>query len=74
MVTPRGKVGSTGATRVVYRDGKVIEGAEARKRDKAVHNNWDGRNLDPDSVRFHQKNLARAGFANHQHVIGPHGF
>ncbi|CAM9739879.1 unnamed protein product [Hapterophycus canaliculatus] len=74
MATPRGKVGSKGSTRAVYRDGKVMEGEEARKHDKARHSNWDGRNLDPDSVRFHKQNLARAGFANHQQVIGPHGF
>ncbi|CAN0070290.1 unnamed protein product [Scytosiphon promiscuus] len=74
MATPRNRVGSKGATRAVYRDGKVMEGEEARKHDKARHSNWDGRNLDPDSVRFHKQNLARAGFANHQQVIGPHGF
>lgn len=74
MATPRNKVGSTGSTRAVYRDGRVMEGEEARKHDKARHSNWDGRNLDPDSVRFHKQNLARAGFANHQQVIGPHGF
>eukprot|EP00903_Cladosiphon_okamuranus_P019720 g18122.t1 len=74
IATPRGKVGSKGSTRAVYRDGKVVEGEEARKHDKARHSNWDGRNLDPDSVRYHKQNLARAGFANHQQVIGPHGF
>lgn len=74
IATPRGKVGSKGATRAVYRDGKVLEGEEARKRDRAAHTNWDGRNMDPDSVRYHKQNLARAGFANHQQVIGPHGF
>lgn len=74
MATPRGKVGSKGKTRAVYRDGKVVEGEEARRRDKARHSNWDGRNMDPDSVRYHKQNLARAGFANHRQVIGPHGF
>ncbi|CAN0542881.1 unnamed protein product [Ectocarpus sp. 12 AP-2014] len=74
MATPRSKVGSKGSTRAVYRDGKVMEGEEARKHDKAKHSNWDGRNMDPDSVRYHKQNLARAGFANHRQVIGPHGF
>lgn len=74
IVTPKNRVGSAGETRAVYRDGKVMEGEQARQRDKARHSNWDGRNLDPDSVRKHTQNLARAGFANHRQVIGPHGF
>lgn len=74
IATPRGRVGSAGATRAVYRDGKVMDGAKARQHDKARHSNWGGGNLDPDSVRHHRQNLARAGFANHRQVLGPHGF
>ncbi|CAM9177374.1 unnamed protein product [Laminaria digitata] len=74
IATPRGRVGSAGATRAVYRDGKVIDGEKARQRDKARHSNWGSGNLDPDSVRQHKQNLARGGFANHRQVIGPHGF
>lgn len=74
IATPRGRVGSAGATRAVYRDGKVMDGEKARQRDKARHSNWGSGNLDPDSVRQHKQNLARGGFANHQQVLGPHGF
>ena len=74
MVTPRGgQPGQGGRARVVYRDGKVLEGGEVRKRDRTV-SNWDGGNMDPEKVAYHKKNLARAGFQNHQQVLGPYGF
>ncbi|CAM9491716.1 unnamed protein product, partial [Sphacelaria rigidula] len=74
IVTPKRKVGSAGSTTSVYRDGKVLNGEEARRRQKARHSNWDGRNMDPESVSRHQRSLARAGFRDNADVIGPHGF
>ncbi len=36
--------------------------------------NWSGNNLDPDSVSMHKETLKRAGFRNHDQVLGPEGF
>ncbi len=36
--------------------------------------NWSGNNLDPDSVSMHKQTLNRAGFSNHDQVLGPQGF
>ncbi|CAM9609276.1 unnamed protein product [Choristocarpus tenellus] len=74
IVTPRAKVGSGGETRVVFRGGKEVEGIEGRRAEKAAHTNWDGKNMDPDSVSRHHQTLKRAGFSNHMQVQGPWGF
>jgi hypothetical protein len=69
----------TGRTLFVYKDGQRYEvGAstvdgEVTLRDNAggrVHTNWDGKNLDPDSVRRHKQQLKRAGFVNNLHAKG----
>ncbi len=36
--------------------------------------NWSGNNLDPDCVLMHERTLNRAGFSNHDQVLGPQGF
>ena len=46
------------------RDGKLVSSAALREG-KARHSQWDGGNLDPDSVRKHQQLLER------QHFGGP---
>ena len=48
----------------VCRDGKLVSSAALREG-KARHSQWDGGNLDPDSVRKHQQLLER------QHFGGP---
>ncbi|CAM9091123.1 unnamed protein product, partial [Phaeothamnion confervicola] len=75
IVTPgRGGRVDGGQTRIVYRGGKALEGAEARRRDRAAHANWSGSNLDPDAVTRHRQTLGRAGFMDHAQVMGPGGF
>ena len=74
MLTPRyagaasasaadGDAAMAGGT-FVCRDGKLVSSAALREG-KARHSQWDGGNLDPDSVRKHQQLLER------QHFGGP---
>jgi hypothetical protein len=59
--------------RWVYKDGKRLEyGASATRRDQngRVVSNWDGKNLDPDSVKRHNHHLKRLGFRNNAHAKG----
>jgi len=49
-------------------DGKFVEG-RGGKRDKAM-TNWDGKNMDPDSVSRHYRGLNRAGFVDNNHAKG----
>ena len=71
MITPKIK-GLNQSGRWIYRDGKQIEGLEATNRDGStrVISNWDGKNLDPESVTKHNKQLRRAGFVNNAHAKG----
>ena len=66
-VKPRGQAG-----RWVYKDGQRLEHSNGTLRDDKgrVHSNWDGKNLDPESVSKHFKNLRRAGFVNNLHAKG----
>jgi hypothetical protein len=71
MVTPKdSSINQSG--KWIYKDGKRVEGHEATKRDGngRVVSNWDGKNLDPDSVKLHTKQLNRAGFLNNSHAKG----
>lgn len=55
----------------VYSNGKPLSGQGTRRDDKGrVISNWDGKNLDPESVSRHYKNLRRAGFVNNLHAKG----
>ncbi|VEU33342.1 unnamed protein product [Pseudo-nitzschia multistriata] len=81
MVTPRERPSSSRRTeegaspsRVwVYRNGERLErDGASRVRDKngRVVSNWDGKNLDPDSVKQHNYQLKRMGFRNNAHAKG----
>lgn len=68
---PRGKLASN-SQRWIYKDGEkyenvngTIRGAKGR-----VHTNWDGKNLDPESVKRHRQQLKRCGFVNNAHAKG----
>ena len=56
----------------VYKDGKLVDEGEATRRDAngRVVSNWDGKNLDPCSVKRHFTGLKRAGFVNNTHAKG----
>ena len=41
-----------------------------QERDKAKWSNWDGSNMDPDSVARHNRSLRRAGFRDNAHAKG----
>jgi len=64
---PRGESGTW-----VYKDGKKLENENATIRDATgkVVSNWDGKNLDPESVKRHKQQLHRAGFVNNVHAKG----
>lgn len=65
---PRGESG-----RWIYKDGERLESdAVGTLRDAKgrVVSNWDGKNLDPESVTRHRKQLHRAGFVNNSHAKG----
>lgn len=70
MITPKDKPAKGGTW--VYKDGKRLEGLAGTRIDKngKVHSNWDGKNLDPCSVKLHNQQLQRAGFLNNQHAKG----
>lgn len=65
---PRGESG-----RWIYKGGERLQSDEAgtlRDGSGKVISNWDGKNLDPESVKRHRKQLHRAGFVNNQHAKG----
>ena len=66
--TPRRAAAQSGRTRIVYRNGEKVDAA--RERDKAKWSNWDGSNMDPDSVARHNRSLRRAGFRDNAHAKG----
>jgi len=66
---PRGESG-----RWIYRDGQRLHADSTsgtlRDGNGKVISNWDGKNLDPESVTRHRKLLNRAGFVNNYHAKG----
>lgn len=69
--------GGGGGGRWIYRDGKSIEitaaSSDERHRESngsRVISNWDGNNLDPDSVKRHKYQLNRMGFRSNLHAKG----
>jgi hypothetical protein len=62
----------------VYRDGQRLDataggGAAATLRDaggRRVVSSFDGKNLDPESVKRHRQQLKRAGFVDNAHAKG----
>ena len=65
---PRGESG-----RWIYKDGQRLQSDEAgtlRDGNGRVVSNWDGKNLDPESVKRHRQQLNRAGFVNNSHAKG----
>ena len=73
MITPKEQASRTGGT-WVYKDGERLEhaggGGTLRDSNGRVVSNWDGKNLDPDSVKRHKHLLKRAGFVNNAHAKG----
>mmetsp|Transcript_12940 Transcript_12940/g.41036 ORF Transcript_12940/g.41036 Transcript_12940/m.41036 type:complete len:110 (-) Transcript_12940:209-538(-) len=68
MTTTR-RAEQTGRSRVIYgKNGQKL--SVGTPRDKARWTNWDGANLDPDSVKRHYQNLNRAGFRDNAHAKG----
>lgn len=59
--------------RWIYKDGKALQSdATGTLRDNKgrVVSNWDGKNMDPCSVKRHRQQLNRAGFVNNSHAKG----
>mmetsp|Transcript_20150 Transcript_20150/g.33956 ORF Transcript_20150/g.33956 Transcript_20150/m.33956 type:complete len:137 (-) Transcript_20150:161-571(-) len=54
---------SDGVTRIVIGD--------KAKSGRNPTSNWTGSNMDPDSVKRHQRSLQRAGFTSNRHAKGP---
>lgn len=70
MQTPKVGLSQTGRSRVVYRRDGTKDDGRGTPRDKARHTNWDGSNMDPDSVARHFHGLKRAGFTSNAHAKG----
>ena len=70
IMTPKGRSNQQSHQRFVYKDGKVVEGSGETLQGGRVVSNWDGKNLDPCSVKRHNQQLRRAGFANNLHAKG----
>ena len=72
MITPKERSTSSSGGRWIYKDGKRVDVSEGTARDSKgrVISNWDGNNLDPCSVKRHNHQLKRAGFANNAHAKG----
>lgn len=69
MTTSQRRRSQSGKTRVIYgADGTKRDVGTAR--DKAKYTNWDGSNMDPDSVARHNHSLARMGFRDNAHAKG----
>jgi hypothetical protein len=74
MITPKTKPSVGHGGRWLYKDGKRLEGHSGgtvtRDQNGRVISNWDGKNLDPDSVKRHNYHLKRLGFRNNAHAKG----
>jgi hypothetical protein len=79
IITVKSKPREGDAGRWVYKNGQRLNINDAAGDDAAtvtlrqghrVVSNWDGKNLDPESVSHHRKNLHRAGFVNNLHAKG----
>jgi hypothetical protein len=73
IMTPKKRSSeSGGTTSYLYRkNGDVEEGGKGTKlKTGQVHSNWDGKNLDPCSVKRHYAGLRRGGFVNNLHAKG----
>jgi hypothetical protein len=71
MITPKDEPAKGGTW--VYKDGKRVEGGQPGTRfdhNPKVTSNWNGKNLDPCSVKRHNQQLQRVGFLNNQHAKG----
>lgn len=70
IMTPKKRSLNQGG-RWIYKDGEKVAGDSGTKIvNGRVVSNWNGKNLDPDSVRLHDKQLKRAGFLNNAHAKG----
>ena len=72
MMAPKIRHGveESGKTKIVYIDGKPIEGGKGDTIENAKYSNWHGSNIDPDSLARHNRGLKRAGFVNNAHAKG----
>ena len=71
MITPKERP-SNQSGKWVYKNGERLENHNGTLRDSngRVVSNWDGSNLDPDSVKRHNHQLKRLGFVNNAHAKG----
>mmetsp|Transcript_3975 Transcript_3975/g.5525 ORF Transcript_3975/g.5525 Transcript_3975/m.5525 type:complete len:139 (+) Transcript_3975:104-520(+) len=69
MITPKTERQS-GIQRLVMVNGKLVEGVSGSRKGEHVISNWDGSNMDPDSVSRHYASLKRAGFQDNSHAKG----
>ncbi|KAG7366288.1 hypothetical protein IV203_028958 [Nitzschia inconspicua] len=72
MITPKSASQDTKGGKWVYKNGQRLEHVNGTVRDSngRVVSNWDGKNLDPDSVKRHNHHLKRLGFRNNAHAKG----
>ena len=72
IVTPKKATNQSGVNPWVYRSSgeKDAEGKATVRKSHRVVSNFDGSNLDPCSVKTHNQQLKRMGFANNLHAKG----
>merc|ERR1719221_573581 len=72
IITPKSSlVSQSGVTRWVYKSGeKDANGEATMRKTRQVISNFDGKNLDPCSVKRHHGQLKRMGFVNNLHAKG----
>jgi len=78
IVTPKSRKteSKNGKKRFIYTKEGVVEvdeetgGGTRRDASGRVVSNWDGKNLDPCSVKTHNSQLKRMGFVNNLHAKG----
>mmetsp|Transcript_14516 Transcript_14516/g.18963 ORF Transcript_14516/g.18963 Transcript_14516/m.18963 type:complete len:143 (-) Transcript_14516:70-498(-) len=59
-----------GTTTYVHGADGLEEGKSTLLKKGTIVSNWDGKNLDPCSVKRHNSQLRRAGFMNNSHAKG----
>ena len=74
IITPKDKSrdgSQKGTSTYIYREnGEVDENGKPKLISKARTSNWDGKNMDPCSVKRHYGGLRRAGFRDNAHAKG----
>lgn len=62
--------GNSGVTTLVFGDSNRKQYGDQSSPFSKVTSNWTGGNMDPDSVKRHERSLKRSGFKSNSHAKG----